>query len=105
MGCNTYKLPPSFSAPLLADAWFQISVEEGEGKVFDVALDLGITESTTYESFDIEDGIVRIRNSLDLGGIAQDCFCAREGNIRRCVVITVVVWNNLDMIVCDFRCG
>ena len=46
-------------------------VEDGEGEVLDVGLDLRIRELATDETLSVEDGVVGVHRDLVLRGIAN----------------------------------
>ena len=84
------------------DIRLRVFVEDGERKTFDIRLDLWIGECTPNESFDIEDGVVGIQNSLDFGGVADEAVGIGEGHIRGRAEVTLVIGDDLDPVVVPY---
>ena len=54
-----------------ADVRLTALVEDGEGEVLDIRLDLGVTELATNKTLRVEDGVVGVHRDLVLCGIAD----------------------------------
>ena len=74
-------------------------VDDLEGEVLHVRLDLCVLELAADETLRVEDGVVWVHRDLVLGGIADQPLVVREGHIRGCCPVTLVVGNDFDTVV------
>ena len=77
-------------------------VDDLEGEVLHIGLDLSVLELATDETLRVEDGVVWVHRDLVLGGIADQPLVVREGNIRGCCPVTLVVGNDFDTVVLPY---
>ena len=56
-------------------------VEDGEGEVLDIGLNLGVAELASNETLRVEDGVVGVHRDLVLGGITDQTLGVGEGDI------------------------
>ena len=74
-------------------------VEDGEGEVLDIGLNLGVAELATDETLRIEDGVVGVHRDLVLGRITDQTLGVGEGDIGRGGTVSLVVGDDLDTVV------
>jgi len=72
--------------PLLAevvdlDGGGSVLVDDLEGEVLDVLLDLGIVETAADKTLSVEDGRVRVHGSLILGCVTNESLLGGEGDV------------------------
>ena len=69
------------TAVCYADVGLAALVEDSEGEVLDVGLNLSVGELATDETLGIENGVVRVHRDLVLRGITDETLGVREGDI------------------------
>jgi hypothetical protein len=67
------------------------TVDDLEGEVLHVGLDLSIAELATNQALGVEDGVVGVHGDLVLRGISDKTLCVGEGNERRGRPVTLVI--------------
>lgn len=74
-------------------------VDDLEGEVLHVGLDLSIGELATNKALGVEDGVVGVHGDLVLCGITNETLGVGEGNERRGGAVTLVVGNDLNAVI------
>ena len=74
-------------------------VEDGEGEVLDIGLDLCVRKFATDETLRVEDRVVGVHGDLVLGGITDKTLGVGKGNIGRGGAVALVVGDDLDTVV------
>ncbi len=74
-------------------------VDHLEGEVLHVGLDLSILELSSDETLGVEDGVGGVHGDLVLRGITDQTLSVREGHIRGCCSVTLVVGDDFDTVV------
>ena len=87
------------TAVCYADVGLAALVEDSEGEVLNVGLNLSIGELATDETLSVEDGVMRVHRDLVLGGIADQTLGVGEGDERGGCPVTLIVGDNLDAVV------
>mmetsp|Transcript_20512 Transcript_20512/g.32267 ORF Transcript_20512/g.32267 Transcript_20512/m.32267 type:complete len:93 (+) Transcript_20512:1728-2006(+) len=64
-----------------------------------VGLNASIGELASDEALGVEHGVVRVHGGLGLGGISDEAFGLREGDIRRGGAVSLVVGDDFDTII------
>ena len=77
------------------------AVNDGEGEVLHVCLNLGVCKLTTNESLGIEDGVVRVHGDLILCGISDETFSICEGDEGGGCAVALIVGNDFDAIISE----
>ena len=80
---------------------FATLADHFEGPVLHVRLNGRIFEFTSDETLGIEDGVVRIHRHLILGGITDQTFAIREGDVGRRGAVALIVGNDFDFAVLE----
>lgn len=73
-----------------------------EGEMLDIRLDLGVLVPATNEALSIEDGVGGVHGDLVLGRIADETFRVREGDIRGCRAVALVVGDDFDTVILPY---
>jgi hypothetical protein len=81
------------------DDGFSAIIEDFEGPIFQVGLNLGVSETTTDETLCIEDGVVGVLCDLFLGRFADETFRIGKSNVGWRSPVTFVVGNDFNSIV------
>lgn len=76
-------------------------VDNLEGEVLHVSLDLGVGELATNQSLGVEDGVLGVHGDLVLGGITNQTLGVGEGNERRGRSVTLVVGNDVTSVLTE----
>lgn len=76
-------------------------VDDLEWEMFDVGLNLGITELSTDETFGVEDGVLWVHGDLILGGITDETFSIGKGNKGRSGSIALIIGNDFDAVISE----
>ena len=84
---------------LYTDVGLATLVEDGEGEVLDIGLNLGVAELASNETLRVEDGVVGVHRDLVLGGITDETLRVGEGDIGGCCAVTLVVGDDLDTVI------
>lgn len=74
-------------------------LDDLEGEVLHVGLDLGVLELAANEALGVEDGVVRVHGDLVLGGVTDEALGVGEGNERGGGAVTLVVGDNLNAVI------
>ena len=74
-------------------------VDDLEGEVLHVGLDLSIGELAANEALGVEDGVVRVHGDLVLGRVTDQTLGVGEGNERGSGAVTLVVGNDLNAVI------
>lgn len=74
-------------------------VKDLEGEMLDIRLHLGVGKLASNETLGVEYSVVGIHGDLVLCGVADQPLVVREGDIRRCCPVTLVVGNDFDSVV------
>mmetsp|Transcript_13431 Transcript_13431/g.20742 ORF Transcript_13431/g.20742 Transcript_13431/m.20742 type:complete len:362 (+) Transcript_13431:1066-2151(+) len=84
------------SLDLDPDVGLSVLVNDLEGQQLHVRLDSGVSEVTTDQTLDVEEGVLRIEGGLVLGSLTDQTFLVIEGNIRGGDAVSEVVGDDLD---------
>ena len=84
---------------LYTDVGLATLVEDGEGEVLDIGLNLGVAELASDETLRVEDGVVGVHGDLVLGGITNQTLGVGEGNEGWGGPVALVVGDDLNAIV------
>ena len=84
---------------LYTDVGLATLVEDGEGEVLDIGLNLGVAELASNETLRVEDGVVGVHRDLVLRGIADQPLGVGEGDVGWSCAVTLVVGDDLNTIV------
>ena len=76
-------------------------VDDLEGEVLHVGLNLSIGELAADETLGVEDGVVRVHGDLVLGGITDQTLGVSEGNERRSGAVALVVGNDIASVLSE----
>lgn len=74
-------------------------LDDLEGEVLHIGLNLSIGELATNETLGVEDGVVRVHGDLVLGRITDQTLGVGEGNERGSGAVTLVVGDNLNAVI------
>lgn len=83
------------------DDGLAILLDDFEGEVLHVGLDLGVVELASDQTLGVEDGVLRVHGDLVLGGITDQTLGVGEGDERRGCAVTLVVGDDLDAVVSE----
>jgi len=72
-----------------------------EGPVLHISLDLGVLETTTDETLGVEDGVVGVHGDLVLGGITDETLGVGESNERGSSAVTLIVGDDLNAVITE----
>ena len=78
------------------DHWLAILVDNLEGEVLCVSLDILVVKLASDQSLHVKDGAPRIRRVLVLCSVTHQAFFVGEGHIRRGDSVSLVVDENLN---------
>lgn len=81
------------------DDWLTSTVDNGEGEVLHISLDLSICELSSDKTLSIEDCVCRVHGNLVLCGITNETLGICEGNEGGCGSVSLVVGNDFDTII------
>ena len=81
------------------DAGLASLVDNFEGEVPIISINLSIAELATDETLSVEDGIARVHGDLVLGSISNQSLTLTESDIRKGGTVTLVVGNNLNTVI------
>jgi len=81
------------------DLGLAILLDNLEGVVLDVLLDVLVIELATNHTLDVEDSALGVGGILVLGGVTNEALLIGEGNVRRGNTVSLVVDKNLDLAV------
>ena len=76
-------------------------LDDLEGEVLHVGLDLSVGELAADESLGVEDGVVRVHGDLVLCSIADQSFSVGEGHEGGSCAVALVVGNDLDAVISE----
>lgn len=76
-------------------------VDDLEGEMLHVGLDLRIAELATDQSLGVEDSVMGVHGNLVLGGITNQSLSVGEGNERRSSSVTLVVGDDVATILTE----
>jgi hypothetical protein len=76
-------------------------VNDLEGEVLHVGLDLSIGELATNEALGVEDGVGGVHGDLVLCRVADETLGIGEGDERGCCAVTLVVGDDLDAVISE----
>jgi len=76
-------------------------LDDLEGEVLHVGLDLSIVELAANETLGVEDGVVRVHGDLVLGRVTDQTLGVGEGDERGSGAVTLVVGDNLDAVIAE----
>ena len=74
-------------------------VDNLEGEVLDIGLNLSIAELATDETLSVEDGVVGVHGDLVLGSVTNQSLTLAEGDIGGGGTVTLVVGNNFNTVI------
>ena len=77
-------------------------VDDLEWEVLHICLHLCVVELATNETLCVEDSVVRVHCDLVLRGITDQTLGVREGHVRGCCSVTLVVGNDFDTVVLPY---
>lgn len=77
------------------------TVDDGEGEVLHVGLNLSIGELASNEALGVEDCVVRVHGDLVLCGITDQTLGICEGDERRSCAVALIVGNDFDAIISE----
>ncbi len=78
------------------DVRLAVLIEGLEGEELDVLLNVGVRPLATDESFDIKNRVFWIPRQLILGGVADEAFLVRKGDVRGGDSVALVVGDDFD---------
>jgi hypothetical protein len=67
-----------------------------------VRLDFGVIELSTYQTFGVKDGVVRVHGDLVLGGITDETLRVVEGHVGGSGSVSLVVRNDFYSVVLPY---
>jgi hypothetical protein len=76
-----------------------VLVDDREGPVSHVLLDVLVVEAATDETLGVEDGLAGVHGGLVLGRVTDETLRLSEGNVGRGGPVTLVVGDDLDTVV------
>jgi len=76
-------------------------VDDLEGEVLGISLDLRVGELAADQTLRVEDCVVRVHGDLVLGSITDETLGVGEGNERGGGSVTLVVGNNFDTVITE----
>jgi len=76
-----------------------VSTDNLEGPQFHVFLHFLVSETSSNQTLSIKDGVFGVTSDLSLGGISDETLLLSESNVRGGGVETLIVSNNLNLIV------
>jgi len=76
-------------------------IDDLEGEVLHIGLNLSIGELASDQTLSIEDCVDRVHGNLVLRGVTDEALCVGEGNERRCCSVTLVVGNDFDAVIAE----
>ena len=88
-----------FALELDLDDRLAALVDDGEGKMLHVGLDLSIGELATNQSLGVEDGVDWVHGDLVLCRVTDETLCVCEGDERRSCAVALVVRDDLNAVV------
>ena len=94
----TYEILGSATV-LGLDVGFASLVDNLEGAVLSIGMNLSIAELATNETLSVEDGVVRVHDDLVLGSITNQSLPLTKGDIRGGGTVTLVVGNNFNTVI------
>ena len=74
-------------------------VDNFEGEVPIISINLSIAELATDETLSVEDGVVGVHGDLVLGSVTNQSLTLAEGDIGGGGTVTLVVGNDFDSVV------
>ena len=80
-----------------ADARLAVLVNDLEGEVLDVLLDVALVVLPSDKTLDVEDGAAGVAGELVLCGVTDKALLVVPGDPRRSDTVTLVVDENLDL--------
>ena len=84
---------------LYTDVGLATLVEDGEGEVLDIGLNLGVAELASNETLRVEDGVVGVHRDLVLRGVADEALGVGERYVGGRGAVALVVGDDLDTVV------
>lgn len=82
---------------LNADARLAVLLDDLEGEVLDILLNVALAVLPADETLDVEDGAARVGGELVLCGVTDEALLIVPCDPRRCNTVTLVVDENLDL--------
>ena len=76
-------------------------VDDLEGEVLHIGLDLLVGELATNQTLGVEDCVLGVHGDLVLGGISDETLRVREGHEGGCCAVTLVIGNDFNAIVSE----
>jgi hypothetical protein len=76
-------------------------VDDLEGEVLHVGLDLGVLELAADQALGVEDCVDGVHGDLVLGRVTDQTLGVGEGNERGCCAVTLVVGNDFDAVIAE----
>ena len=74
-------------------------VDNFEGEVPIISINLSIAELATDETLSVEDGVVGVHGDLVLGSVTNQSLTLAEGDIGGGGTVTLVVGNNFNTVI------
>ena len=81
------------------DDWLTSTVDNGEGEVLHISLDLSICELSSDKTLSIEDCVCRVHGDLVLCGITNETLGICEGDERGGGAVALVVGDDFDAVI------
>ena len=76
-------------------------LDDLEGEVLHVGLDLGVLELAADEALGVENCVDGVHGDLVLGRVTDETLGVGEGNERGCCAVTLVVGNDFDAVIAE----
>jgi hypothetical protein len=90
-----------FTLELNLDDGLATLVDDLEGPVLHIRLDLSVGKTTTDQTLSIEDGVVRVHGDLVLGGITDETLGIGESHEGRGSTVTLVIGNDFNTVITE----
>jgi len=91
------KNPICLPVDLDANARLSVLLNNLEGEVLDILLNVTLAELSSDKTLDVEDGAVRVGGELVLCGVTDKALLVVPCDPRRCDTVTLVVDEDLDL--------
>lgn len=76
-------------------------LDDLEGEVLHVGLNLSIGELASDKTLSIEDCVDRVHGDLVLRRVTDEALCVGEGNERGCCAVTLVIGNDFNAVIAE----